>query len=232
MLNTKSYRSYSISDENDNEHITNGRCPNYALTWGVQQNNHHWPNGHDYFIGNGENINDETKELREILSQRFANGINTKHIIFCDLDGVLADFGQGIRNLNIDETNTTIMWSVINNSNSFFETLPWMPKGRKLWSQIQQYSPIILTGIPRGSSTAVEQKIRWCQRELGPNVQVITCATKDKPNYCMYNSILIDDRIDNFNNWNKKGGKFVLYDEEQLDSIIERINSHMNNELY
>ena len=119
------------------------------------------------------------------------------------------------------------MWGVINKSNDFFETLPWMPKGRELWTQIEKYNPIILTGVPRGNSTAIEQKIKWCQRELGPNIQVITCATKDKPNYCLTDSILIDDRTDNLNAWNDKGGKFILYDEEHLGSIVERITQHM-----
>lgn len=113
------------------------------------------------------------------------------------------------------------MWGVINIS------LIHLPKGKELWSRIEQYNPIILTGVPPHSATDVEQKIKWCQRELGPNVQVITCATKDKPNYCTYGSILIDDRTDNLNAWNKKGGKFILYDEEHLDAIVERIDRHM-----
>jgi len=227
---TRNYRSYSISNENDAEHIRNGRCPNYALTWSIYDNSHHWPTHHDYFIGNGSEIpkGDGTKELREILSQRYSNGINSKYIIFCDLDGVLADFEQGLRNLGI---KPSIIWGVINKSTTFFETLPWTKKGRKLWSQIEQYNPIILTGVPPGSATAVEQKIRWCQRELGPNIQVITCATKDKPKYCLHNSILIDDRTNNLNAWNKLGGKFILYDEEHFDSIVERIFRHMDTEL-
>lgn len=230
----QNHRSYSITQENDEYHVSNGRCPNYALTWGVRENRHHWPANHDYFMGNGSDINDGTKELREILSERLLNGTSSRHIIFCDLDGVLADFEQGVRNKfkkNVDELKPTLMWGVINKSKTFFDTLPWMPKGRELWSRIEQYNPIILTGVPPASSTAVEQKIRWCQRELGPNVKVITCATKDKPNYCTNSSILIDDRTDNLNAWNKKGGKFILYDEEHLDAIIERINRHMDLDL-
>lgn len=222
------YRNYTITNQDDDQHIANGRCPNYALTW--SENRLHWPAGHDYFIGNGSEIIDGTKELREILSQRLANGFSTKHIIFCDLDGVLADFEQGVRNKfkkNVNELTQGWMWCVINKSHDFFETLPWMPKGKELWSRIKQYNPIILTGVPRGSSTAVEQKIRWCQKELGPNVQVITCATKDKTNYCLNDAILIDDRTDNLNAWNDKGGKFVLYDEDHFDSIVERIEQYM-----
>lgn len=224
------YRNYSIAHENDRVDISNGRCPNYALTWGVSYNRPHWPQNHDYFIGNGLEINDGSRELREVLSERLLNGTSTKHIIFCDLDGVLADFEQGVRNKfnkNIDELKPSLMWGVINKSKTFFETLLWMPKGRELWSQIEKYNPVILTSVPNGSKTAAEQKIRWCQRELGPNIKVITCAKKDKPKYSTFNSILIDDRTDNLNAWNNKGGEFILYDEEHLDAIVERIDTRI-----
>ena len=157
-----------------------------------------------------------------------------KLVVFCDLDGVLADFEQGVKNRfkkPIDEIKPPLMWGVINKSSTFFETLPWMPKGKELWEQIKQYQPIILTGVPRGSATSAEQKIRWCQRELGPDIQVITCTTKDKPKYCLPYSILIDDRSDNLQAWNDKGGKFILYDEEHLDAIVERITQHMESDL-
>lgn len=232
--NNQNHRSYSLAHKGDEEHVMNGRCPNYALTWSVSENRHHWSADHDYFIGNGSEINDGTKELREALSLRLESGVSSKYIIFCDLDGVLADFEEGVRNKfkkNVEEIKPSLMWGVINKSKTFFETLPWMPKGRELWAQIKQYNPIILTGVPPGSATASEQKIRWCQRELGPDIQVITCATKDKPKYCIANYILIDDRTDNLNAWNNKGGKFILYDEEHLDDIVERIDRHMGADL-
>ncbi len=227
-------RSYSITEDKDSEHISNGRCPNYALSWSSIYHEPHWPSNHDYFMGNGENINDGTQEMREILSKRLADGILTKHIIFCDLDGVLADFEEGVKNRfnkSPEELKPGFMWGAINKSDTFFETLPWMPKGRELWAQIRQYHPIILTGIPKGNNSAAEQKRRWCERELGADIKVITCYTKEKPNYCLYKSILIDDRSDNLNAWNKNGGKFVLYDEALLDQITERIHRHMDTEL-
>jgi len=227
-------RNYSILNESDENNTTNGRCPDYALCWPHHAQIDHWPINHDYFIGNGQNMNDETQELREILSARLEAGILTNNIIFCDLDGVLADFEQGaINKFNKlpSQIKPDVMWSAINKSNRFFETLPWMPNGRQLWSHIKQYNPIILTGIPRGSKTAVEQKIRWCQRELGADIQVITCATKDKPKYCLPGAILIDDRADNLEAWHEKGGKFILYHENSLDEIIERIDRHMDADL-
>ena len=167
-------------------------------------------------------------ELRQILSEKLARGTLPSKIIFCDLDGVLADFEQGVVNRfkkRPDQLKPAVMWGVINKSSSFFETLPWMPKGRELWEQIKQYDPIILTGIPR-SQSAAEQKRKWCARELGPDIHVITCATKDKPDFCITNAFLMDDRTDNLYAWNSKGGKFLLYDEDSQEKIVERIHRH------
>jgi hypothetical protein len=227
-------RNYSLSSIQDTEHVNNGRCPSYALTWEDKHHQSHWPKGHDYFMGNGNNIEDGSQHLREILSKRLKNGTLTKHIIFCDLDGVLADFEQGVKTRfkkTPDEIDPKLLWGVINKSNSFFEMLPWMPKGKELWSQIKDYHPIILTGVPGGSKTGAEQKVRWCQKELGPDVEVITCKTTDKPKYCLPESILIDDSAVNLYAWQNKGGKFLLYDEDLLDPIVERINKHMGDGL-
>lgn len=224
-------RQYTISNLHDSDNIKNDRCPEYALNWDHGSNIHHWRPGHDYFLGNGKDITDN-QELRQILSEKLARGTLPNKILFCDLDGVLADFEQGVMNRfkkMPDQLTPGIMWGVINKSKTFFETLPWMPRGRELWESIKQYDPIILTGVPR-SATAAQQKRKWCARELGPDVHVITCSTKDKSDFCITDAVLIDDRTDNIHAWNSKGGKFIHYDEEFLDKIIERIHTHMENE--
>ncbi len=226
--NNSYLRQYSINNDNDTFNITNLRCPDYALHWNHDNNQYHWRPGHDYFLGNGQSITDNI-ELRQILSEKLNRGTLPKKIVFCDLDGVLADFEQGVYNVfhkYPEQLQSGLMWGVINKTHKFFETLPWMPNGRLLWEQIKQYDPIILTGIPR-SITAAEEKRKWCARELGPDVHVITCSTKDKSNYCISNSMLIDDRKNNMNVWNSKGGKFILYDEKQTDFIIKKIHNYM-----
>jgi hypothetical protein len=217
-------RQYTIQNEDDSDNIVNERCPEYALFWQYEQNHTHWEPNHDYFLGNGKNITDNI-ELRTILSEKLSRGTLTNKIVFCDLDGVLADFEMGIMNKfkkPISEIKTGLMWAVIGKSKTFFETLPWMPRGRELWDNIKKYDPIILTGIPNNPQIA-EQKRRWCARELGENIHVITCKSKDKHQYCITNSILIDDRTDNMNAWNQKGGIFMLYKEELLDEICSNI---------
>jgi hypothetical protein len=227
-------RNYTLSNENDEFHISNGRCPNYALLWNRTENELYWPNGHDYFMGNGSDINDGTRDLREILSDRMAKGIFREKLLFCDLDGVLVDFEKGIENTfgeNICDIIPSKLLDDINNSSKFFENLPWMPKGRELWERIKEYHPIILTVVLPCSSSATEQKIRWCQRELGPDIKVISCSIKDKLRYCSENTFLIDDRLETVEDWKYKGGECILYDEKNLDTNLQRIDRYMNNEV-
>lgn len=222
-------RQYSITSAKDAIEIENGRCPHYAINWSHTQNRVYWPKDHDYFLGNGQEITDNP-ELRKILSEKLARGTLHDKIVFCDLDGVLADFEEGVKIIfkkPIAEVKVAELWGFINKSTTFFETLPWMPRGKELWSQIQKYDPIILTGIPPGSKTSAEQKRAWCERELGPDVHVITCYSKDKPIFCQSQSILIDDSTQNMQEWKLRGGKFIHYNEEILDKVVGKVDRHM-----
>ena len=119
--------------------------------------------------------------------------------LYCDLDGVLADFNEGTQTLlgkYPDELSQSLLWSTVKKSKTFYEDLPWMPEGKKLWENIKKYNPIILTGCPYGYPSAIEQKLNWCLRELGPNIKVITCKTKDKPKFCNPNSGDIEYKTD------------------------------------
>lgn len=201
----KTMRNYSITNEDDKIHLNNNRCPTYALTWNAESHSKYWEQGHDYFIGTGENITDNTKEIREILSVRLKQHIQTNYILFCDFEGVL---------VQIEDIQQ------------------WMPKGKEIWSKIQKYHPIILSSSPeRHLQKLSQQKKEWCKRELGEHVQIITCPLREKSKYCLYSSILIDDRINNSYSWNDKGGKFIIYDENYQEDIIHTIDTMMETVL-
>jgi hypothetical protein len=233
-------RQYSVSSE-ELTNIVNGRCPDYALLSEHKFNLHHWPANHDYFIGNGINISKKTQEIRYILSNRLSKGIETNQLLFCDLDGVLADFNEAAAQLFPDQNNSQLslkerlneiprdeFWSTIRKHPNFFGTLNWMPKGQNLWNAIKHLNPIILTGCPYGS-WAPEQKRQWCATNLGPDVPVITCFTKEKPNFCLRNSILIDDQTTIKDEWEKKEGIYYVYTEEKLDDIVKQLNEVLLN---
>jgi hypothetical protein len=208
-------RQYTITCDMDRINIQNGRCPDYAVRWGFDMNPDYWDEGHDYFIGNQPFLTTEPLELlREILSERLKKGQQDVPIIFCDLDGVLADFEKGVYkifNKPPYEIQTGLMWSAIRKCKTFFENLEWMHDGKELWKHIKNYNPIILTGVPYGIENAALQKLDWCARELGPEYRVITCKTDDKPKYCIVDSILIDDRDKIKSRWIVKLGKFILH---------------------
>ena len=51
LSNNKIYRSYTETCEKDSWNIRCGRCPDYALDWGDDFNQLHWPVGHDFING-------------------------------------------------------------------------------------------------------------------------------------------------------------------------------------
>src|SRR5690606_14829145 len=122
--------------------------------------------------------------------------------IFCDLDGGLVDFEKGFEDIHGVHPHAipeSLMWAKISKNERHWHHLPMMPEGRKLWTYIAPHNPIILTGCPRsGFAQADTGKRFWVGTELGDNVEVITCRSKDKSLH-MRNpgDILIDDLIPN-----------------------------------
>ena len=100
--------------------------------------------------------------------------------VFCDLDGVLVDFAQGVTRVlgleddatplssqNIDALPRGELWETVSRAPSFFEHLPWCPGGRALWRAIAPLQPNILTGVPSYCLTAPrDEKFQWCFREF------------------------------------------------------------------
>jgi hypothetical protein len=95
--------------------------------------------------------------------------------IYCDLDGVLVDFCQGISEAfevqldshNIDALPRHELWQKVQQRHAFFEHLSWCDGGKELWDAIAPLRPSILTGVPSYCHRAPrDQKFAWCVREL------------------------------------------------------------------
>lgn len=131
--------------------------------------------------------------------------------LFLDLDGVLADFDRGVREVTgrlPEELPLKTMWSALARAPRFFETLAFMQDAEELWHFCAPFRPTILTGLPLGS-WAPEQKKRWVARMLGSYVPVITCMSRDKPRWSAPGHVLVDDRASAREGWERKGGTFV-----------------------
>ena len=159
--------------------------------------------------------------------------------IFCDLDGVLVDFENGVFKVTgkkVEHQQIGKLWQRITNHSNFFESLDFTTYGEELWNEICKVSntvPTILTGIPSSSNNKfANDKKKWCEKNLGSHVDVITCNSKDKCNYASEGSILIDDRIEMGRSWINNGGIFIhhisyertIYELKKIYGKIEKIN--------
>lgn len=135
--------------------------------------------------------------------------------LYVDLDGVLADFDRGVLELcglppGDPELSMRQMWRSLARAENFFGELELMPDAMELWERCLPHSPTILTGLPHGG-WAEPQKRAWCARVLGPEIPVITCMSRDKPQWSAPGHVLIDDRLKAKEPWEAAGGTFILH---------------------
>jgi FMN phosphatase YigB (HAD superfamily) len=146
--------------------------------------------------------------------------------LFVDLDGVLVDFDRGVFQATghyPSEISDQQMWPILARTPGFYDKLEWMSDGKELWEFAKNFSPTILTGLPRGQ-WAESQKRSWCLRELGPHVPVLTCLSREKGRAASMvlepdeTPVLVDDRLNAQSGWLDIGGVFVLHVSAQ-DSL-------------
>lgn len=147
--------------------------------------------------------------------------------IYFDMDGVLADFDRGVRELcGIEPSDQEhqiageddIMWTAIRDIEHFYDRLELMPGAKEMFDLLNtKYTGRceILTGIPkerRGIETAGDDKISWVRRLLSKDIPIHVVYKEDKKNYCTgKGNILIDDYSRNINEWEKYGGTGILH---------------------
>lgn len=170
-----------------------------------------------------------------MMNQENKSGIEN---IYFDMDGVLADFDNGVRNLchmepipqNMERYQgyDDELWAHIRQVPHFYDLLEPMPGAQEMFREVyRRYGNRcqILTGIPkprRGITTASEDKIKWVKRLLDPEVIVHTVLREEKKNYCKgKRSVLVDDLKTNIQEWEEAGGTGILYldAEKTLESI-------------
>lgn len=149
--------------------------------------------------------------------------------IYCDLDGVLANFDKGVHSLvgkPIHEINDDgIIWKAVAKAPSFWEELEWMHEGEDLWRFLcnlrlaadRSIDLHVLTGTPSSKKFEAETgKFKWCREKLSPiygpeHLHVFMCLSKSKYIYATPSHLLIDDRVSNIESWRAAGGVGILH---------------------
>lgn len=143
--------------------------------------------------------------------------------LYCDMDGVAADFDLHYRNLFGRTRERHTNWDDVRSVDHFFLGIPVMKDWPLLWDFIRPYSPIFLTGTPSSISPAGNDKMYWLAAEVGPDVPVICCKARRKALFCRPGDVLIDDSEEYRGLWEAAGGIWVTH--KSAADTIEMLKS-------
>lgn len=162
--------------------------------------------------------------------------------LYIDMDDVVADFKGYAQHILGYPFNEQILdeveWNKVKLNQRLFRDLNLTVDARQMMSDIGKYlelnkhiSIFFLTAIPRNNDCpwAFYDKVIWANRFF-PNIPVLFGPySRDKYKHCKFKTdILIDDRIENVNEWISAGGTAYLYDnwdnckiwlEERIDNV-------------
>ena len=147
--------------------------------------------------------------------------------IYLDMDGVLADFDNGLRELlNVTpkpqghqtQAFQNEMWTKMAEYQHFYRDMKPIAGAiegfEALWNKYVNKVEI-LSGIPkphRNITFASEDKLSWVRKYLNEEITVNLVYRAEKKNFCKDSScILIDDYESNIKEWNAAGGSGILF---------------------
>jgi len=184
--------------------------------------------------------------------RRFLNE-EQEYEIYCDMDGVLVDFELGVveyitgalaegraeeLKAKIDRDYITTddlagptknqnirdyMYKELQHNADFWENLPWMPNGQRLWEVLAPHNPNILT-TPMGYGSEIGKQA-WIDNNLNPPPQKVFMS-REKYNWANKNSILIDDWTKNTVPWAEEengNGIAILHKDDDLEKTLSRL---------
>ena len=146
--------------------------------------------------------------------------------IYCDMDGVLVDFESGYEKLTgIDlkgeyRPGVEDFWKPIEQAGvKYWASLKWMPDGKQLWGYIKQYTPELLSAPSKSESSKIGKYV-WVKNNL-PGTKLILRYASRKKELANPESILIDDRQVNIDQWEAAGGIGILH--TSTDNTIQQL---------
>ncbi len=161
--------------------------------------------------------------------------------IYFDMDGVLADFENVVRNLCVIEAYSLndkkpegyekLLWEKISGINNFYDKLGILPGAKEMFDAVRSaYGDRceILTGIPKpykGVKTAAEDKISWMRRILSEDIVMNIVYRDQKKDYCTGpDCVLIDDYKKTIKQWRELGGTGIVHvSPEETMKELERL---------
>lgn len=154
------------------------------------------------------------------------------YTIFCDLDGVLADFKSEMSNKVFKDTKDELggdgeysdvrfasdpkfrshMWKAVSLYQKKHGPVVWrdlelLPDAHELWNFLKKHNAQILTATGDDKYQAAQQKREWVTKHFGSAVRIsVVKAAPLKMQFAKPNHILIDDQLRALDPWIAAGG--------------------------
>lgn len=136
-------------------------------------------------------------------------------MLYCDLDGVLADFNTKIYELTgkySSDLSPAVLWQTVENTPEYWITLKKMPDADILLNYLKRFPYQILTGLPvHGYIKAKTEKRLWIDRNISPEIKMLCCLSREKTLFCQKGAVLIDDYAPTVLTWQQAGGIGILH---------------------
>ena len=223
LRGTMTFRNWTDSILNEAIVGEKIKCDNCGWSWNIVDG------GDDLFIchkcghDNGPINEKKNKDpfglnafARELAMGLEENEKVMDYKIYCDMDGVLADFESGYEELTgIDlqgefKPEGEEFWNPISKAGvGFWEGLKWMPGGQRLWDYLKPFNPVLLSAPSREQSSRIGKHV-WVKHKI-PGTKLILRYASQKQELATPESILIDDRQVNIDQWEAAGGIGILH---------------------
>ena len=197
-------------------------CDNCDWSWDIVSG------GNDLFVchkcgHDNESINEKKNKdpfglnayARELAMGLEENEKVMDYKIYCDMDGVLADFESGYEELTGIDLRGEFkkgddFWDPIKVAGvGFWAGLKWMSDGQELWDYLKPFNPVLLSAPSREQSSRIGKHV-WVKHKI-PGTKLILRYAKQKQELATPESILIDDRQINIDQWEAAGGIGILH---------------------
>ena len=230
LIGTMTFRNWTDSILNEAVVGDKIKCDNCDWSWDIVSG------GNDLFVchkcgHDNEPINEKKNKDPFGLNAyaRELGQLNEKvmdYKIYCDMDGVLVDFESGYEKLTgIDlkgeyRPGVEDFWKPIEQAGvKYWASLKWMPDGKQLWGYIKQYTPELLSAPSKSESSKIGKYV-WVKNNL-PGTKLILRYASRKKELANPESILIDDRQINIDQWEAAGGIGILH--TSADNTISQL---------
>lgn len=159
--------------------------------------------------------------------------------IYLDMDGVLCNFDRRFDELNKNRSFSHGLYRESVLRHRIFETLDWMPHGKKLLDGICQiedsYRKVVQLEILSSTGTsettireqAMLQKSFWLDQQGIDFPRNFSTSKVEKSKWAHRSAILIDDRPGCVDPFRAKGGRAVLHEDKNYLSTLSQVRHHI-----